>query len=122
MTQTQEIKEQGRGQKSMYALILGLALPNIISNISVPLLSMADTAIAGRLGTITALGAVGLASIVNDRIYSTSLWSWRQKSYLSSVLRWHFYRLAWWITFTTPKTLSIRLGSFAQPRGGKPNA
>ncbi len=56
----------------MYALILGLALPNIISNISVPLLSMADTAIAGRLGTITALGAVGVASIV----VSFTFWLW----------------------------------------------
>ncbi len=72
MTQTQEINQQSKKQKSMYALILGLALPNIISNISVPLLSMADTAIAGRLGTITALGAVGVASIV----VSFTFWLW----------------------------------------------
>ncbi len=73
MTQTQDINQQRKGQtKSMYALILGLALPNIISNISVPLLSMADTAIAGRLGTVTALGAVGIASIV----VSFTFWLW----------------------------------------------
>ncbi len=66
-------KSKERGQKkSMYALILGLALPNIISNISVPLLSMADTAIAGRLGTVTALGAVGIASMV----VSFTFWLW----------------------------------------------
>ncbi len=59
-------------EKGMYALIVGLALPNIISNISVPLLSMVDTALAGRLDTVAALGAVGVASI----IVSFTFWLW----------------------------------------------
>lgn len=52
--------------------ILGLAIPNIISNISVPLLSIADTAIAGRLSTSSSLGAVAMASAV----VSFTFWLW----------------------------------------------
>lgn len=53
-------------------VILALALPNIISNISVPLLSLADTAIAGRMPQVEALGAVALASMVANFSY----WLW----------------------------------------------
>lgn len=60
------------GQRSMDRLILWLAIPNIISNISVPLLSLADTAIAGRLATIEAIGAVAMASM----IVNFSYWLW----------------------------------------------
>lgn len=52
--------------------ILALAIPNIISNISVPLLSIADTAIAGRMDLAESLGAVALASIVANFTY----WLW----------------------------------------------
>ncbi len=52
--------------------ILGLAIPNIISNISVPLLSLADTAIAGHMEHKSALGAVALASAVATFTY----WLW----------------------------------------------
>lgn len=53
-------------------LILALALPNIISNISVPLLSLADTAIAGRMPRLEAIGAVALATMVAN----FSFWLW----------------------------------------------
>lgn len=66
-----ETKTQAR-EHSMTRLILALAIPNIISNISVPLLSMADTAIAGRMSTVQALGAVALASMVANFSY----WLW----------------------------------------------
>jgi multidrug resistance protein, MATE family len=48
--------------------ILRLAIPNILSNISVPLLSSFDTALMGRLSA-DHLGAVGLGSMVFNFIY-----------------------------------------------------
>lgn len=56
----------------MYGLILSLAIPNIISNISVPLLSLADTAIAGRMPSLDTIGAVALATMVAN----FSFWLW----------------------------------------------
>jgi MATE family multidrug resistance protein len=48
--------------------ILRLAIPNIISNVSVPLLSTVDTALMGHLSAIH-LGAVGVASMIFNFIY-----------------------------------------------------
>jgi MATE family multidrug resistance protein len=48
--------------------ILKLAVPNIISNISIPLLATVDTALMGRL-TPDHLGAVGLGSMIFSFIY-----------------------------------------------------
>ena len=48
--------------------ILRLAIPNIISNISVPLLSTVDTALMGRLSD-THIGAVGIGSMIFNFIY-----------------------------------------------------
>ena len=45
-----------------------LALPNIISNISVPLLSTVDTALMGRLSPAH-LGAVGLSAMIFNFLY-----------------------------------------------------
>ena len=56
----------------MNKTILKLAIPNIISNISVPLLSLADTAIAGRMTNATSLGAVAMAST----LVSFTFWLW----------------------------------------------
>lgn len=56
----------------MNKTILKLAIPNIISNISVPLLSLADTAIAGRMTNATSLGAVAMASA----LVSFTFWLW----------------------------------------------
>ena len=49
--------------------ILRLAIPNIISNISVPLLSMVDLAIAGHMGSLSFIGAVGVAGVIFNFIY-----------------------------------------------------
>lgn len=50
--------------------ILALAIPNIISNITIPLLGMVDTAIAGRLGEGTAaIGAIGIGTAIFNMIY-----------------------------------------------------
>jgi MATE family multidrug resistance protein len=48
--------------------ILRLAIPNIISNISVPLLSTVDTALMGRL-TEVHIGAVGVGAMIFNFIY-----------------------------------------------------
>lgn len=48
--------------------ILLLAIPNILSNISVPLLSSVDTILMGRLSAAH-LGAVGLGSMIFNFIY-----------------------------------------------------
>ncbi len=49
--------------------ILRLAVPNIVSNISVPLLGMVDTALMGRLESEVFIGAVALGSILFSFIY-----------------------------------------------------
>ena len=48
--------------------ILRLSIPNILSNISVPLLSSFDTALMGRLSA-DHLGAVGLGSMIFNFVY-----------------------------------------------------
>lgn len=48
--------------------ILQLAIPNIISNISVPLLSTVDTVLMGQLSN-NHLGAVGIGSMIFNLIY-----------------------------------------------------
>lgn len=49
--------------------ILKLAIPNIITNITVPLLGMTDTAIAGHLESELYIGAIAVASIIFNFIY-----------------------------------------------------
>jgi MATE family multidrug resistance protein len=48
--------------------ILRLAIPNIISNVSVPLLSSVDTALMGHLSELH-IGAVGLGTMIFNIIY-----------------------------------------------------
>lgn len=64
--------QEAAGRGDVICLILALAIPNIISNISVPLLSLADTAIAGRMPRLEAIGAVALATMVAN----FSFWLW----------------------------------------------
>lgn len=49
--------------------ILRLAVPNVISNISVPLLGMADTVIAGRLGDDANIAALSIGTTIFNFIY-----------------------------------------------------
>ena len=49
--------------------IFRLAFPNIISNITIPLLGMVDIAIAGHLGSVIYIGAIALASNIFNMIY-----------------------------------------------------
>ena len=48
--------------------ILRLAVPNILSNVSVPLISSVDTALMGRMSELH-LGAIGLGAIIFNFIY-----------------------------------------------------
>ena len=50
--------------------ILRLAIPNIISNITVPLLGMVDLAILGHLESAVYIGAIALGGLVFNFIYA----------------------------------------------------
>ena len=50
--------------------ILRLALPNIITNITVPLLGLVDLALMGHLGNPVYIGAIALGSIVFSLLYT----------------------------------------------------
>ncbi len=49
--------------------ILTLAIPNILSNITVPLLGIADLALAGRLDDADAIGGIAIATTIFNLIY-----------------------------------------------------
>lgn len=49
--------------------VLRLAIPNIISNLSVPLLGIVDTAVVGHLEHVYYLGAIAVGSIIFDFIF-----------------------------------------------------
>ena len=49
--------------------IINLAIPNIISNFSIPLLGAVDTALMGRLASEHYLGAVGIGGVIFSFIY-----------------------------------------------------
>jgi MATE family multidrug resistance protein len=49
--------------------IFRLAVPNIITNITVPLLGMIDMAVAGRLGSAVFIGAIALGANIFNMIY-----------------------------------------------------
>lgn len=49
--------------------IFRLAIPNIITNITVPLLGMIDMAVAGRLGSVVFIGAIALGANIFNMIY-----------------------------------------------------
>lgn len=53
----------------MHREILRLAGPNILSNISIPLLGMVDTALMGRMESEVYIGAIALGSILFNFIY-----------------------------------------------------
>jgi len=53
----------------MHREILRLAGPNILSNLSIPLLGMVDTALMGRLESEVYIGAIALGSILFNFIY-----------------------------------------------------
>ena len=52
-----------------YSRIVKIAIPIALSNITIPLLGLVDTAVIGRLGEATPLAAVSLGSIIISFIY-----------------------------------------------------
>lgn len=49
--------------------ILRLAIPNIISNLSIPLLSSVDTALVGRMDGVHYLGAIAIGAMIFNFLY-----------------------------------------------------
>lgn len=52
-----------------HARILGIAIPVVLSNITVPILGAVDTGVVGQLGDASAIGAVGIGAIILSAIY-----------------------------------------------------
>ena len=55
--------------KSYHKEILYIALPSILSNITVPLLGLIDLTIAGHLGAASYIGAIAIGSTIFNMIY-----------------------------------------------------
>ena len=58
-----------RTSENINTHILRLAIPNIVSNFSIPLLGAVDTALMGRLDSEHYLGAVGIGGVIFSFIY-----------------------------------------------------
>ena len=56
-------------ESGMNREILRIALPAIVANITIPLLGLLDTAIAGHLGSATFIGAIAVASMIFNLVY-----------------------------------------------------
>lgn len=54
-----------------YRTIIARSWPIIVANASAPLLGIADTAVIGRLGSVSALGAIALGSLIFSFVYWT---------------------------------------------------
>mgnify|MGYP001770045150 CR=1 FL=1 len=55
--------------RSLNRQILNLAIPSMLAGITIPLVGMADTAIAGHLGSATAIGGIAIGSTLFDLLY-----------------------------------------------------
>ncbi len=52
-----------------HARVLKIALPIVLSNATVPLLGVVDTAVVGQMGAAAPIGAVGIGAIILTAIY-----------------------------------------------------
>jgi MATE family multidrug resistance protein len=52
-----------------HAPVLKIALPIVVSNATVPLLGIVDTAVVGQLGDPVPIGAVGLGAVILSSVY-----------------------------------------------------
>lgn len=50
-------------------LILRLAVPSVVSNITVPLIGLADLAVSGHLGDVASIGAIAVGTTVFNVVY-----------------------------------------------------
>ena len=60
----------GANREGLNRSILRLAIPNIISNITVPLLGLVDMMLMGHLDSVAYIGAIGLGGTVFSVLYS----------------------------------------------------
>ena len=60
----------GANREGLNRSILRLAIPNIISNITVPLLGLVDMMLMGHLDSVAYIGAIGLGSTIFSVLYS----------------------------------------------------
>ena len=49
--------------------ILTISIPIILSNVTIPLLGLVDTAVIGQLGKVAPIGAVGIGALIISAIY-----------------------------------------------------
>lgn len=54
-----------------HRMVLAIAVPIVISNLSTPLLGLADTAVMGRMGDPKYIGAVALGALIFTMVYWT---------------------------------------------------
>jgi len=57
------------GKTSLNKRILNLAIPNILSNLTIPMLGAVDTALVGRLDNVYHLGAISIGGMIFNFIY-----------------------------------------------------
>ena len=62
---------EGTRPRVTHRAVLAIALPIVLSNISTPLLGLADTAVMGRMGDPKYIGAVALGALVFTMVYWT---------------------------------------------------
>ena len=60
----------GANREGLNRSILKLAIPNIISNITVPLLGLVDMMLMGHLDSVAYIGAIGLGGTIFSVLYS----------------------------------------------------
>ena len=49
--------------------VLGVAIPIVLANATIPILGAVDTAVVGQLGLAVPIGAVGIGAIIITAIY-----------------------------------------------------
>lgn len=67
------VPSRSGGPRGLLRQILNLSLPNILSNITVPLLLLSDTAMAGHMADSTSIAAVAVGAALTQFVFG--LWS-----------------------------------------------
>ena len=60
---------RGGGLPVTHRRVLAIALPIVLSNATVPILGVVDTAVVGRMGEAAPIGAVGIGAIILSALY-----------------------------------------------------
>ena len=62
-------KQRSRKMDNLNKEILRLSIPTIVSNVTVPLLGLCDTAISGHLGSELYLSAIAVGSVMLNVVF-----------------------------------------------------